>query len=266
MSVLWVHVDSLAGALDAGDVVPISGEEMRHVAARRLRVGDSLVAFDGAGRTADARIEAIGRRAVELRIEAVRETPRPEAAWVLATAIPKGERLATMLPMLTQLAVVVWQPLVLEESVVRELDVDSPRLRRILVESAKLARRPWLLEIRRPCSLAELLARSTGGGGIEFGDREGDRRGVSAGAALFVIGPEAGLGADEIGRLRAAGGRACSLGPCNMRIETAAVAAAAVRAAAVGAIDAAGAAGVADVAAPAGVADVSSTAQSDGSR
>ncbi|MFO0689208.1 MAG: RsmE family RNA methyltransferase [Myxococcota bacterium] len=234
MSALWVHVESLAGAVAVGDVVPLSGEETRHVAARRLRVGDRLVAFDGAGRMADVRIEAIGRRAVEVCVEAIRETPRPEAAWVLATAIPKGERLSTMLPMLTQLAVAVWQPLVLEESVVRELDVDSPRLRRILVESAKLARRPWLLEIRRPCSLAELLERSAGAGGIEFGDREGERCGLSAGAALCVIGPEAGLTADEIRRLRAVGGRGCTFGPWNMRIETAAVAAAAVRSAATG--------------------------------
>lgn len=232
MSALWVHVESLGAEHGASDLVTLSAEEARHVAARRLRIGDRLVAFDGEGRTADARIEAIGRRAVELRIEAVVRAPEPEDRWLLATAIPKGERMAVMLPMLTQLAVAVWQPLVLEESAVRELDVESPRLRRILVESAKLARRPWLLEVRPPCSLAALIDACGPDAGLCYGDREGDAAGLSADAAVVAIGPEAGFTPDEFRRLRAAGGRACSLGPHNMRIETAAVAAAAVRVAA----------------------------------
>ncbi|MBY0399832.1 16S rRNA (uracil(1498)-N(3))-methyltransferase [Myxococcota bacterium] len=230
MSTLWVHVESLVSPRAAGELVSLSGEETRHVAARRLRAGDPLVAFDGAGRTAEARIESIGRRAVELTIESVVLAPKPAAGWVLATSIPKGERLAVMLPMLTQLAATVWQPLVLEESVVRELDVESPRLRRILVESAKLARRPWLLEIRPPCSLAELLDAWAGAGRVDFGDREGERSGVPADSAVFAIGPEAGFTAFELERLRTAGGRACRFGPHNLRIETAAVAAAALRA------------------------------------
>lgn len=230
MSALWVHVESLGAELEGNRSVTLSADETRHVAARRLRVGDRLVAFDGAGRTAEARIEAIGRRAIEVRIEAVVRAPAPEGGWVLATAIPKGERMAVMLPMLTQLAVAVWQPLVLEESVVREVDVESPRLRRILVESAKLARRPWLLEVRPPCSLAELIDSCGSAAGLCFGDREGETVGLPADAAVVVIGPEAGFTADELQRLRAAGGRGCSLGPHNMRIETAAVAAPAVKA------------------------------------
>lgn len=233
MSALWVHVESLGAELEANAIVTLSADEARHVTARRLRVGDRLVAFDGAGRTAEARIEAIGRRAVEVCVEAVVCAPAPEDRWVLATAIPKGERMAVMLPMLTQLAVAVWQPLVLEESAVRDLDVESPRLRRILVESAKLARRPWLLEVRPPCALAALIDGPDGAGGLWYGDREGDTVGLPADAALVAIGPEAGFTPDEIRRLRAANGRAFSLGPHNLRIETAAVAAAAVRVAAV---------------------------------
>lgn len=239
MSALWVHVEELESNLAAGDGVALSGDEARHVAARRLRVGDRLIAFDGAGRTAEARIEALGKRTVELRLETIVLAPPPPSDWLLATAIPKGERMAVMLPMLTQLAVSVWQPLVLEESAVRDLDVASARLRRILVESAKLARRPWLLEVRPPCTLGQLLAaRGTAGGsagvpgGLDFGDREGDGVGVPADSSVFAIGPEAGFTAKELEQLRAAGGRPRTLGPHNLRIETAAVAAAALRCAA----------------------------------
>lgn len=228
MSQLWIFLESLVG--DA--VVPIPPDEARHVAARRLRVGDAVVAFDGAGRTAPARIETLGKRRVELRVDRVEQTPAPGDRWILATAIPKGERLGTMLPMLVQLGVPVWQPLVLADSAVRDLDVRSPRMRRTLVESAKLARRPWLMEVGEPCELDALLANPhfpAGPAVLCYGDREGGEIGVPDSAALVVIGPEAGLGRDEIGRLQVAGARACSLGMHNLRIETAAVAAAAAR-------------------------------------
>ncbi len=225
MSQFWVFLESLGDA----DVATLDADEARHVAARRLRPGDPAVAFDGRGGTAVGRIESIGKRAVQLRLERRESVPRPADRWILATAIPKGERLATMLPMLVQLGVPVWQPLVLEDSAVRALDVHSPRLRRILVESAKLARWPWLLEVREPCGLEALLAQPEAAAGLCFGDRAGEAAGIPPGTACVVIGPEAGLTAAEIRRLRAAGGGARALGSHNMRIETAAVAAAAAR-------------------------------------
>ncbi len=233
MSLLWIHLESLVG----DSVVPIAPDEARHVAARRLRVGDAVVAFDGAGRTAEARIETLGKRTSALRLDRVDETPEPGDRWTLATAIPKGERLATMLQMLVQLGVPVWQPLVLADSAVRDLDVRSARTTRILIESAKLARRPWLMEVRDPCGLDALLARSGGTSAaapICYGDRAGADSGLPASVSLVVIGPEAGLREDELRQLQAAGARACSFGMHNMRIETAAAAAAAARFAAQG--------------------------------
>jgi len=47
MSELWCYAESLP---DEGEVV-LSAEEARHVSARRLKVGDKLVVFDGAGST-----------------------------------------------------------------------------------------------------------------------------------------------------------------------------------------------------------------------
>lgn len=225
MSELWVFAD----ALRAGASVALSADESRHVAARRLRSGDRVVAFDGAGSTAQARIAAVGRRGVELDLIEVDFTPRPDEDFLLATAIPKAERLATMLPSLTQLGVGCWQPLALEDSVVRTLDGESARIRRILVESAKVARRPWLLELRPVTDLETVLHAFVSRPLVCFGDREGDERGIPAAASLVAVGPEAGFSESERRRLVQAGARACSLSPFNLRIETAAVAAAATR-------------------------------------
>jgi len=225
VSQLWVWVESL---LEVGSVA-LSADESRHVAARRLRAGDPLVAFDGRGRTAAAVVESVGRRGVEVRIERVELAPVVVDRWILATAIPKADRLATMLPMLTQLGVPIWQPLVLEDSAVRELEVASPRMQRILIESAKLARRPWLLEVRAACPLDALLVAAGPTPAIAYGDREGEQVGVVADAAIVAIGPEAGFSMDELRSLRSAGARGCRFGPHNLRIETAAAAAAVAR-------------------------------------
>ena len=226
MSRLWVH----AAGFDPDSNLTLSAEESRHVAARRARVGDALVVFDGAGRVGQASIESLGRRGVVARVESVETIEAAQDRWVLATAIPKGERLATLLPMLTQLGVPCWQPLVLGDSAVRTLDVESARLRRILVEGAKLARRPWLLEVPPPIDFETLLAcDALAAGRCVLGDQGGEGLGVPGDALLVVIGPEAGFTALEGERLRGAGARACRLAPHNLRIETAAIAAAATR-------------------------------------
>jgi 16S rRNA (uracil1498-N3)-methyltransferase len=225
LSAPWIHVESLA---EVG-VAKLSPDESRHVAARRLRAGDPVVAFDGAGRIAAARIETLGRRGAELRIESIEQVAAEGDHWLLATAIPKGERLAAMRPMLVQLGVPVWQPLVLDDSAVRDLDVASPRIERILIESAKVARRAFRMEVRAPMGLDALLASPEAKDGLWFGDRAGESAGVGGTAAVIAIGPEAGFSVGELDRLRGAGARACALGPHNLRIETAAVAAAVAR-------------------------------------
>jgi 16S rRNA (uracil1498-N3)-methyltransferase len=217
MSRFWVFVESLADS----SLVTLAPDESRHVSARRLRIGDEVVAFDGRGRTADASVE------IRLGVSTL-ETSAADR-FVLATAIPKGERLATMLPMLVQLGVSTWQPLVLNDSAVRDLDVSSARIQRILIESAKVARRPWLLEVRPPCGLEAVIAGRPVAGRVCFGAREGSEVGLPRDAEVCLIGPEAGFSAAELARLAAVGARACALGSHNLRIETAAVAAAAAR-------------------------------------
>lgn len=221
MSALWAYLENLS-AVREGEVVALSPEEARHVQTRRLRVGDPVVLFDGRGRTADGEIESILKKETIVRANAVREEPDSNSEFVLATAIPKGDRLSTMLQMLSQLGIVRWRPLVLEDSAVRKLDSDAARLRRILIESCKVARRPWALEIAAPAGLPEAIAEASGP--IFFGDREGEGGCLDPLASLLVIGPEAGLTDRERAALRKAGAHPRSFGPHNLRIETAAIA------------------------------------------
>lgn len=224
MSAFWVHVETEALASGEGPVV-LSSEEARHVQARRLRVGDALTAFDGEGQVASARVVSLARRETTIELDTVTRVARPDDDFVLASAVPKGDRLSTLLQMLTQLGVARWQPLVLDDSAVRKLEAGSPRLRRVLVESAKVARRPFMMEIDEPLDLAAALERH--GGGAEtlwFGDREGEATGLPDTARLLLIGPEAGFSARERAWLERAGARPIAFSPYNLRIEVAAIA------------------------------------------
>lgn len=218
MSELWVYVEELSepGRLE------LSPDEARHLATRRLRVGDGLVVFDGAGQLADARLESMAKRRTVIEVGAIRSQPRLDSGIVLASAIPKGDRLSTMLQMLTQLGIDTWQPLVLADSAVRELDPAAARLRRILIESCKVARRAWSLDIREPIDLASALASTAGP--ICFGDREGEARPLDPETALLLIGPEAGFSETERRAILAANAQPRCFAPHNLRIETAVIA------------------------------------------
>lgn len=225
MSAFWVYVDPLEAA---GELV-LSAEEARHVQARRLRIGDALTVFDGRGRVAAAHLIAASRKETRIEIEAPVFHPRPEDEFTLASAIPKGDRLSTLLQMLTQLGVTRWQPLVLDDSAVRRLDPTAPRLIRVLLEGAKLARRPWCMKVGAPLDLEQAYARWGEDGGVWFGDVGGDRVILPGSAKLLLIGPEAGFSEREQTVLGRMGARAFSLSDYNLRIETAAVAAAGLR-------------------------------------
>jgi len=217
----WVWVEEL---LQVGPI-SLTAAEVQHIAARRLRVGDPLVVFDGRGHTADARIESLGRHSAVVSVDSIVRAARSDSKFVLASAIPKGDRLSTMLQMLSQLGLESWQPLVLEDSAVRSLDPKAKRLVRMRIESCKVARRPWLLEVRNPCTLEEVLLGQPSGAAIFFGDRGAEPSGLEASADLVLIGPEAGFSQSERRKMDDVGARPRSFGVHNLRIETAAAAA-----------------------------------------
>ena len=221
MSQFWSWVEDLAesGPLELGS------EEVRHVASRRLRVGDELIVFDARGRLASARLEALGRGTARVEVGEIRSLPAPHSGFGLATAIPKPERLSTMLQMWTQLGLEIWQPLLLEDSSVRRLNVEAPRIQRILTEGCKVARRPWALQVLPPVGLDAAISDRESGTALYYGDREAGRSDFELSSGWVFIGPEAGFTRAERDLLEAAGARALRFAEYNLRIETAAVAA-----------------------------------------
>lgn len=218
----------------------LSRDEARHATgARRLRAGDAITLFDGKGSTASATLGSARRDdgALEVRVGAVRHEPRQGRHVIVASAIPKGDRLATLMEGIGPLGVAEFVPLRTERGVVPWSAHLQQRCGRILVECAKQSRSPWVTEI--PAAeerdlLAVIEAGCARGAQVLIADRDGALLVQHAGAldheraVLVLIGPEGGFSAHERDEALAAGAVPVSLGPAILRIELAATVAAAL--------------------------------------
>jgi 16S rRNA (uracil1498-N3)-methyltransferase len=208
----------------------VEGDEAHHArAVLRLKVGDEVRVADGAGRAGVAVVSGIGREALCLEVTAIEELLPDRAALItVAVAAPKGDRLADLVRGLTELGVGTIQLLQTERG--ERLPGNADRLRRIAAEALKQCRRSHLPGIVPACTITALAA---SGALLRVLDRAGapPRTGAPAPVTL-VVGPEGGLTTAELAELAAAGAVATRLAGPILRIETAALAAAAVWAAA----------------------------------
>ncbi|MBL9149085.1 MAG: 16S rRNA (uracil(1498)-N(3))-methyltransferase [Phycisphaerae bacterium] len=227
----WFVVPSLP---DVGASVALPRDEAKHAfGAKRLGAGDGVVLFDGAGGVADARLT--GERTRD-GSPLVTVDARKAATWSgrrvhLASALPKGDRLATLVEMTAQLGVASLAPLRCERSVVGETESRSDRMRRIQVEACKQARWPFVPELHGETSVDEVCRQRGVGGVREVPILVAHPGGTSLAAlarslpdeVVVCIGPEGGFTDREVAALEAAGARTVSLATSILRVETAAV-------------------------------------------
>lgn len=209
--------------------VTLAGPEARHLAVVcRVRPGDRVYLFNGDGRQYRAAVSEAGKRDVRLDIDAVEE-PMRELGFRLEVAapLPRGDRGQFLIEKLTELGVTEFVPLRTARSVVHPKDID--RLRRYVIEASKQCGRNVLMRVgpladwqdyarRDDLPAARLLAHP---GGEQIG-------GWHQQDAACAVGPEGGFTEEEVALARAAGWRVVSLGPRVLRVETAALALAAV--------------------------------------
>lgn len=220
--------------------VEVPGDEAHHaIRVKRLEVADPVELLDGRGHIAHARVKqtlklpkshAAGQWALELVIEDVLTfapaSPRIEV-WA---PTPKGERLDQLIDQLSQVGAAAWIPLEASRTVADPTPTKLGRLDRITTEAMKQCGRPWLLEIAAPRSFQAAIAPAPDTRVI-LADAQGQAAGAAAAAPppviRLLIGPEGGFTPEELAQARAAGVTFTSFGPHTMRIETAAVVAAA---------------------------------------
>jgi 16S rRNA (uracil1498-N3)-methyltransferase len=216
----------------------IAGED-HHYLSRVLRVrsGDSIVVFDGAGREADARVVSITEDALELEIGEPR-AGTVGARITLLCALLKGDRMDLVIQKATELGVARIVPLAAERAVVkidpRRAGDKLERWEKIAREAARQCERADAPAILPVLPVADAVRGHEGAFGILFheGERAASLRALlpteRPGQVICAVGPEGGFTPAEVDAARGAGFAVCGLGPRILRAETAAIAAVAI--------------------------------------
>jgi len=219
--------------------VTLGTDEARHLReVLRLKVGDEVYVFDGAGKEFHCRIEESRRDTAELKIIAEVTPARPESplALTLAVALLKGEKFDLVVQKATELGVVRVVPVITKLADIRLRDESDAvkrvaRWQRIALEAAKQSGRAVVPEITGPVTFTSLLTNKRG---VLFSERGGgslrevveSRPPAHAGGSdmTALIGSEGGWTDGELDAARQAGWTIVTLGGRTLRAETAAIA------------------------------------------
>lgn len=208
--------------------------QARHVRdVLRLGVGTAVDLFDSDGRSARGEIVAVSP-AVVIRVEQVAEPAGRAIRLVVAVAVPKGNRADWMIEKLSELDAAAVIPLNSDRSIVHPESGKLERFARIAAETAKQCRRRDVLQILPGQTVRELCAGAAAYGTKWCLSTLGETRPIASrmsdmkGDVLAAIGPEGGWTDREVDGFAGAGFEAISLGQTVLRIETAAMALAAV--------------------------------------
>jgi 16S rRNA (uracil1498-N3)-methyltransferase len=214
--------------------IRLNDDESRHLRdVLRLRVGEKVAVFDGAGNEFLCSIELIERKAVSLLIREKINAPSPESDLnlTLAVALLKGEKFDLVVQKATELGVKRILPLETARADVKikdEKDVAKKleRWRRIALEAAKQSGRAVVPEIEKPIGFEDFVKTSSGER-IFFAERGGEELNQMSNKNFeeltIVVGAEGGWDEREIELARAEDFKIVTLGGRILRAETAAI-------------------------------------------
>ena len=222
-----------------GEKVELCASESRHLAAvRRLSGGDPVELFDGLGKLAVGTVDKADVRRTSVAVKEVKVLPRRTTARItIAVSIAKGARFDRLLAGCTELGVDRICPVIFERTVKQ---AENPRIlerwEKIAIGSAKQCRRLFLPKIDGPAPAATAVANLRS----DFKDARFIVGSLSSDAAFLAdttfggcdvvafIGPEGGFSEQEERFLKEQAVEQVQLGDTVLRVETAALAFAAI--------------------------------------
>jgi 16S rRNA (uracil1498-N3)-methyltransferase len=222
--------------------VTLASDEARHLRdVLRLKVGDEVYVFDGAGREFQCTIEESRRDTAQLKVIAETAPARPESPLqlTLAVALLKGEKFDLVVQKATELGVARVVPVVTGLADIRLRDESDAakrvaRWQRIALEAAKQSGRAVVPEVVKPVSfefLLETFSQEPETRCLMFSEREGQslkeavqKLPANVARLTALVGSEGGWTDEELAAARQAGWTIVTLGGRTLRAETAAIA------------------------------------------
>jgi len=221
--------------LSGDEVEPHPGEVHHALHVLRLKGGDEVELFDGAGVVATGVIGHIDRRNVVIHVTARRTClPPPPPAIHIAFGAPTGKRIDWLVEKATELGAASLQRVIFDRSPPAAKAKSAAKGDKLLghcISAAKQCGLNFLPKLPAPTTLAEILSAredslrllgDTGPGALQLGKAlEGK---LPCQAVMLLIGPEGGLTESERGESIAAGFVPVRIAGTTLRTETAAVA------------------------------------------
>lgn len=227
---LFFAADGVLANAAPGGTVDVTGDEARHaVVVSRLAVGEAVRVADGSGAVAEGEIVVADRDRMTVRIDTLHESATPTTRFVLMQALAKGGRDEQAVEAATELgvdAVIPWQA---DRSIVQWRGDKAAKAHRkwesLALAAAKQSRRATVPQVEALVTgrtVADRLARADAVVILhEDAEQAIGEFAVPPGEVVVVVGPEGGIGADELAVLQGAGGRAVRLGPTVLRASNA---------------------------------------------
>lgn len=218
---------------EPGVSLALPEQAARHAGlALRLREGDAIELFDGAGRRASAELTFPEGRACA-RILETRTVPAPRLRLTVIQALVAEEKLSFVIEKAVELGV---GSIVLFRAKRSVVELKGARLEKRLaawtkraISACEQSGNDFVPEIRFCGSAQEAFAGETSRAKFILTPREArPLRLEAAPSAAFAVGPEGGFEDEELAQALAAGFTPALLGPRILRTETAALAACAV--------------------------------------
>ena len=224
-----------------GRSVDLPDDEAHHLEhVLRLRIGDVVAVFDGAGREWSGRIAVMARSGVTVELGTpIHPVPEPAVHVTLAVAMLKGDQMDTVIRDATMLGVARIVPMRTDHVAVPGRlpagDKALSRWRRVAVASAKQCGRAVVPEITPAAPLADVLRTiewdraiiATEPAAASDGPQVPHRQLQAPGSApeppktaLVLVGPEGGWSRSELELALGAGAERRQLGPRTLRAES----------------------------------------------
>ena len=236
------HAPPSAFNLHRGSVT-LATDEARYLReVLRLKVGDEVFVFDGAGKEFRSQIEESRRDTATLKVVEEVAAARPESPLelTLAVALLKGEKFDLAVQKTTELGAWRIVPVVTKLADIRLRDSSEAskrvsRWQRIALEASKQSGRAVVPVVENPVAFEALLGETNTGIAIMFSERDGlpladvFRESPDNPLSLTaLVGSEGGWTDQEITMARERGWRIVTLGGRTLRAETAAITVAAL--------------------------------------
>ena len=227
---------------DTRTSVTLVADEARHLReVLRLKPGDEVYVFNGAGKEFLSRIEESRRDTARLQIIREVEPARPESQLqlTLALALLKGEKFDLVVQKATELGITRIIPVMTKHADIRLRDESDAtkrvmRWQRIAMEAAKQSGRAVVPVVGNVITFRSLIQTTTVDqqkNCLMFSERDGRsllqaKQDIAADANQMtaLVGSEGGWSDEEIAAARAAGWAIVTLGGRTLRAETAAIA------------------------------------------